>query len=134
MAVSYIFVLLIGSCYGVLFRMYTGGPPPAAPSHLSRIRRLEYYLCHSTYRQTLLSVTMLLLFGNMLIAIDEGKYSPCIFWSYSNPRPLLQFLTVMLLIAASVLFLMAYGRRRDPEAEAAEKIDLYLSCVPYYWY
>ncbi|RKK95821.1 hypothetical protein BFJ68_g747 [Fusarium oxysporum] len=134
MAVLDILLFLMAPCYGVLLRMCTGGPPPAAPSHLSRIRRLEYYLCHSTYRQMLLGLIMLLLFGNILVAIDEGKYSPCIFWPSSSPRPPLQFLTVMLLIAASVLLFTVYGKRGDPEAEVAERIDLYLAFVQYYWY
>ncbi|KAH7240922.1 uncharacterized protein BKA55DRAFT_107056 [Fusarium redolens] len=134
MVVVEIFWCLMAVCYGVFLLICVGGPPPAAPSHLSRIRRLEYYLCHRIYRQTLLGLIILQLFGNMLVAIDQGQYSCCIFWPSPSPRPFLEFLSAMLLIAAFVLFLMAYGRRGDPEAEAAEKIDLYLTCVQYYWY
>jgi hypothetical protein len=134
MVVVEIIWCLMAACCSVFIITCFGGPPPAAPSHLSRIRRLEYYLCHRNYRETLLGLTMLLLFGNMLVAIDQGQYSRCIFWPPWNSRPFLEFLSTMLLSAAIILFLMAYARRGDPEAEAAEKIDLYLACVQYYWY
>ncbi|KAF5600808.1 hypothetical protein FPANT_2037 [Fusarium pseudoanthophilum] len=119
---------------GNLPQICTGGPPPYAPSHLSCIRRFEYYLCHSTYRQTFVGLLLPVFFGNMLIAIYERKYPPSIFWPSSSPTPILQFFVVMLLMAAGVLLAMAYGERGDPKAEAAERIDLYLAAVPYYWY
>ncbi|KAF5636247.1 uncharacterized protein FTJAE_6195 [Fusarium tjaetaba] len=112
----------------------TGGPPPYAPSNLSCIRRFQYYLCHSTYRQTFVGLLLPVFFGNMLIAIGERKYSPSIFWSSSSPTPILQFFVIMLLMAAAVLLAMAYGKRGDPKPEAAERIDLYLAAVPCYWY
>ncbi|SCN75697.1 uncharacterized protein FFB20_04962 [Fusarium fujikuroi] len=134
MMIVNIFLFLFAPFYAVILRICTGGPPPEAPSHLNCIRRLEYYLCHSTYRQTLAGMLPLLFFGNMLIAIGEGRYPPSIFWPSSSPTPILQFLTVMLLYAAIVLLLIVYGKRGDPKAEAAERIDLYLSVIMYYWY
>ncbi|CZR47702.1 uncharacterized protein FPRO_13369 [Fusarium proliferatum ET1] len=134
MMITTIFLFLFAPFYAAILRICTGGPPPEAPSHLSCIRRLEYYLCHSTYRQTLAGMLPLLFFGHMLIAIDEGKYSPSILWPSSSPTPILQFLTVMLLYAAIVLLLTVYGKRGDPKAEASERMDLYLSVIMYYWY
>ncbi|KAF5245535.1 hypothetical protein FANTH_7287 [Fusarium anthophilum] len=128
------FLFLFAPFFVAILWRCTGGPPPPAPSHLNCIRRLAYYLCHSTYRQTLAGLLLLLFFGNMVIAIDEGKYSPSIFWPSSSPTPILQFLTVMLLTATVVLWVMAYGKRGDPKAGATARIGLYLSILQYYWY
>ncbi|VTT74141.1 unnamed protein product [Fusarium fujikuroi] len=101
--------------------MFTG-PMPAAPSHLSLFRRLEYYLYHHVYRQTLLAVSVFAMFGYLLIAIEEGLHD---------------FLTSMATIAVACLFGTVYGRRASPEAEAQvveETNDLYLTVVQYYWY
>lgn len=37
-------------------------------------------------------------------------------------------------MASGVLLAMAYGKRGDPKAEAAERIDLYRATLQYYWY
>jgi hypothetical protein len=59
----------------MLFSSGYAPAPPYAPSHLSCTRRFEYYLCHSTCRQTFFGLLLPLFFGNMLITIDERKHS-----------------------------------------------------------
>jgi len=125
---------LLGIPYGCIVKMFTG-PMPAAPSHLSLIRRLEYYLCHHVYRQTLFAVAVYVLFGSVLFAIEEGPH--CLLWSFKNKQSFLEFLVFMAIVAVCGLLGTVYGRRGSPEAEAreVEKInDLYLTVVQYYWY
>ncbi|CCT73714.1 uncharacterized protein FFB20_04960 [Fusarium fujikuroi] len=118
--------------YGCILKMFTG-PMPAAPSHLSLFRRLEYYLYHHVYRQTLLAVSVFAMFGYLLIAIEEGLHGRL----FKDNQLFLDFLTSMATIAVACLFGTVYGRRASPEAEAQvveETNDLYLTVVQYYWY
>lgn len=125
---------LLAIPYGCILKMFTG-PMPAAPSHLSLIHRLEYYLCHSVYRQTLMAVFIFVLFGNILLAIEEGLH--CLLWPFKSKKSFLEFLIFIAVVATSGLFATVYGRRGSLEAEArqVEEInDLYLAAVQYYWY
>ncbi|EWG51124.1 hypothetical protein FVEG_16755 [Fusarium verticillioides 7600] len=129
-----IFWALLAIPYGCVLKMCTG-PMPPAPSHLSLIHRLGFYLCHPVYKQTLLGVFVFVMLESVLIAIEFG--SPCIYWPHPSLRPLLDLLTCIAAIAVVCLFATVYGRRGSPEAEArqAEEInDLYLTFVQYYWH
>ncbi|KAF4416255.1 hypothetical protein FACUT_12730 [Fusarium acutatum] len=134
MYVTYTLWALLATPYDCIVNMFTG-PMPAAPSHLSPIHRLEYYLCHHVYRQTLFAVAVFVLFGNVLFAIEEELHG--LLWPFKSKQSFLEFLIFMAVVATCGLFATGYGRRGSPEAEAreVEEInDLYLTAVQYYWY
>lgn len=115
-----------------ILKMFTG-PMPAAPSHLSLIHRLKYYLCHHVYRQTIFAVAVFAVLGHLLIAIEEGLHGRL----FKANQLFLDFLISMATAVVACFFGTVYGRRGSPEAEAqvAEEInDLYLTVVQYYWY